>query len=201
MNHSNQLLYNLYLNNQFRIKEVASNILDSISSPEIYKVYYLAKTQDPTGLEALKFYYGFTQRNNENNNDIDVISFITDLFYGVKKGNLRNSGQIATNDILGIYDQFKNWLYQNYESGSTFQQIRDYYYSLFNFVVSRELNGISNTNSAEYGSIVSFLQTVYYNLTFYPAIYKIEAKYNIDLSGYFKNYINFSSGDFNFSNQ
>jgi hypothetical protein len=186
--------YDLYLNNQFRIKEIASNILESIASPEIYKVYYLAKTQDPPGWAALKFYYGFTQRNNENNNDTDVISFITDLFYGVKKGNLRNSGQIATNDILGIYDQFKNWLYQNYETGSTFQQIRDYYYSLFNFVVSRELNGIANTNSVEYGSIVSFLQTVYYNLTFYPAIYKIEAKYNIDLSGYFKNYINFSSG-------
>ena len=186
--------YNLYLNNQFRIKEVVSNILDSISSPEIYKVYYSAKTQDPTGSAALKFYYGFTQRNNENNNDIDVISFITDLFYGVKKGNLRNNGQIATNDILGIYDQFKNWMYQNYETGSTFQQIRDYYYSLFNFVVNQELNRITNTKPEEYEAIVNFLQSVYYNLTFYPAIYEIEAKYNIDLSGYFKNYINFSSG-------
>lgn len=186
--------FDLFLNSQVQIKEVAEDILDEISSPEIYNIYYSAKNQDPTGSASFKYYYGFTHRDNEVKNDIDVISFITDLYYGVKKGNLRNNGQIATNDILGIYDQFKNWLYQNYESGTTFQEIQDYYYSLFSFVVNQELNRLTNTKPNNYDSIVAFLQVIYYNLIFYPSIYTISAKYNVDIGGYFKNYINFNSG-------
>jgi hypothetical protein len=120
------------------------------------------------------------------------------MFYGVKKGNIRNSGEISTNDILGIYDQFKNWLYQNYESGTNFQDVRDYYYSIFRFVVDQELNRITNRKPDDYNSILEFLGYIYYNLIFYPEIYVIEAKHNIYLSGYFKNYVNFD-GDKKYS--
>lgn len=187
--------FEIFSNSEVQIKDIASDILSAIGSPQIYNIYYKAKEQDPTGSAAFKYYYGFTQRNNENNNDIDAISFITDLYYGVKKGNIRNNGQIATNDILGIYDQFKNLLYQNYELGTTFQDVYDYYYSLFNFIVNQELNRLTNSKPDNYDSVVKFLEIIYYNLIFYPKVNDVEVKYNTDLAGYFKNYINFNSGE------
>ena len=193
--------FEIFANNQIKLKEIADSLSDEISSPEIYTVYYAAKKEDPTGAELLKFYYGFTNRTNEASNDVDLISFITDLYYGVKKGGLRNNGQIATNEILGIYDQFKNWMYSNYESGITFQDVQDYYYSLFRFVVDQELNRITNNKPPEYDQIVAFLQSIYYNRVFYPQFYSIQVKHNIDLSGYFKNIFNHSAGSVSILNK
>jgi hypothetical protein len=187
--------------NKVFVSDIADSIIESIASPEIYNVYYTAKNENPSGAELLKFYYGFTNRENETNNDIDVISFVTDLYYGVRKGGTRNNGQIAVNDILGIYDQFKNWLYSNYDSGSTFRDIQDYYYSLFRFVIDQELNRITNKKPAEYDQIVAFLQKIYYDLTFYPQFYFLQLKYNIDLSGYFKNILNHSGGYVSITNK
>ena len=190
--------FNVFSNYQFQIKEIAKNITDSISSSPIYSLYYAAKDQYQTGVVSFKYNYGLNTRNSENDSDIDVINLLTDIFYGVRKGNIRNNGEISTNDILGIYDQFKNWLYENYESGSNFQDVRDYYYSIFRFVVDQELNRITNRKPDDYNSIIEFLGYIYYNLIFYPKIYVIEAKHNIYLSGYFKNYINFD-GDRKYS--
>lgn len=186
--------YSIFSKNQVQVKEFAKSIIDSISSPEIYAIYYAATKSDPVGSAALKFNYGFTNRGAGTSSDIDVVSFLTDLYYGVRKGNTKNNGQIAVNDITGIYDQFKNWLYQNYESGVTFQGVRDYYYSLFLFIVDQELNRIANSKPSDYDTVVRFLQAIFYNTIFYPALYLIEYKHNIDLSGYFKNYINFNNG-------
>lgn len=185
----------LFSNSQFQVKEIAENLKDSISNPQIYNIYYAAKQQYTAELNSFKYSYGFTRGNTESASDIDVINFLTDLYYGVKKGKVRNSGEIATNDILGIYDQFKNWLYQNYEAGATFQDIRDYYYSIFRYVLDQELNRITNQKPSNYNSILSFFQAVYYDSIFYPTLYSIEIKYNVDILGYFKNYINFSSGE------
>lgn len=190
--------FNIFSNYQFEIKEIAKTITDSISSPPIYKLYYAAKDQYPNAASSFKYNYGLNTRGSESGNDIDAINLLTDMFYGVKKGNIRSSGEISTNDILGIYYQFKNWLYQNYESGASFQDIRDYYYSMFRYVVDQELNRITNRKPDEYESIVEFLGAIYYNLIFYPEIYAIEVKYNIYLSGYFKNYVNFD-GDKKYS--
>jgi len=186
--------FDLFSNNQIRLSEVAEQLLNSISSPQFYNIYYSAVKLDPTGSNSLKFNYGFTSRGTEYNSDIDVISFITDLYYGVRKGNLKSNGQYATNDILGIYDQFKNWLYQNYSAGATFQDIKNYYYSLFRYIVDQELNRITNKKPEDYDSIVNFLQIIYYNTIFFPNAYGLEFKHNIDVSGYFKNYINFNNG-------
>ncbi len=186
--------YTIFCKNQVRVKEVANSIIEAISGPEFYTVYYAAAKIDPTGSAALKFNYGFTKTTEGVSGDIEVIAFLTDLYYGVRRGNAKSNGQIAVNNITGIYDQFKNWLYQNYESGITFQEIRDYYYSLFVFVIDQELNRVTNTKPTGYEHVVNFLQKIYYNTIFYPALYLIEYKYNVDLSGYFKNYINFNNG-------
>lgn len=186
--------YSIFASNQVQIKEVVNSIIDAISTPEIYTTYYSVANADAKGAAALKFDYGFTNRGIGTSSDIDVVAFLTDLYYGVRRGNTKNNGQIAVNDIIGIYDQFKNWLYQNYESGVTFQDIRNYYYSLFVFVVDQELNRITNTKPTDYESVINFLQKIYYDSIFYPALSLIEYKYSIDLSGYFKNYINLNSG-------
>jgi hypothetical protein len=187
--------FNIFSNYQLQLKEIAKTLSDSISDPQIYTVYYEAKTQYQDAAESFKYNYGLNSRESESGNDIDAINLLTDIFYGVKKGNMRNSGEISTNDILGIYDQFKNWLYENYEAGASFQDVRDYYYSIFRFVVDQELNRITNRKPSDYDSILQFLEYIYYNLIFYPKFYSIETKHNIYLTGYFKNYINLNGDE------
>lgn len=179
--------FEIFSNGKISVKEIAADLIFEISKPEIYKIYGRAALNNPTGSDALKFNYSFKT-------DVDAICFLTDIYYGVSKGNYRASGQIAANDILGIYDQFKNWLYQNYNTGKTFQEIKDYYYSLFLYVADVELNRITNTKPTDYSNVIEFLQTIFYNNIFYPYIFKIEEKQNIDLSGYFRYYLNFSNG-------
>lgn len=179
--------YDIFSKGQVQLKEVADDLSNAISSPEIYKVYTTTAIQDPSGSGYLKHYYSFKK-------DVDVVSFLTDLYYGVRKGSLRSNGQYAPNDILGIYDQFKNWMYQNYTKGYTFQDIKDYYYSLFVYIVDQELNRITNKKPDEYPQILEFLQKIYYNNIFFPKISSIEEKHNTDLSGYFKYYLNLPNG-------
>lgn len=179
--------YDIFSRGQLQVKEISSDLLDGIFKPEIYTIYNSVMEQNPTGSAAFKFYYSFKS-------NADAINFISDIWYGVPKGNYRNNGQIANNSVLGIYDQFKNWMLQNYESSGTFQDIRDYYYSLVYYIIDKELNNITNTKPDSYPQIVEFLQTIFYNEIFYPVIYDIEFKHNIDLSGYFKYYLNFNDG-------
>jgi hypothetical protein len=179
--------FSVFSNGKVFVKEVIDDLIYRISKPELFKIYEAADAQNKTGSADFKFNYSFKK-------DIDAICFLTDVYYGVKKGNYRTNGQIATNDILGIYDQFKNWLYTRYNTGTTFQEIKDYYYSLFSFVIDHELNRLVNTKPQSYSRIIEFLQTIFYNAVFYPAISRIEEKHNIDLSGYFKYYLNFSDG-------
>ncbi len=177
--------FDIFSKGQIQTKDIADELLFGISKPEIYKIYNEAAAQDATGSYQLRFNYSFKK-------DVDVVGFLTDIYYGVKKGNYRNNGQIANNNILGIYDQFKNWVYQNYETGYTFTDIKDYYYSLFLYIIDQELNRITNKKPESYPRIVEFLQKIFYNVIFYPIIYNLEARHNIDLSGYFKYYLNIS---------
>lgn len=175
--------FDIFSKGQIQTKDVADELLFGISKPEIYKIYNSLAAQDPTGSYELKFNYSFKK-------DVDVVGFLSDIYYGVIKGNYRNNGQISTNNILGIYDQFKNWLYQNYETGYTFSDIRDYYYSLFLYIIDQELNRITNKKPESYPRIVEFLQKIFYNSIFYPVIFGIEQKTNVNLTGYFKYYLN-----------
>lgn len=175
--------FDVFSNGQIQPKEIADRLLFGISTPEIYKIYNAAAAQDPTGSYELKFNYSLKK-------DADVVAFITDVYFGVKKGNYRANGQIANNNILGVYDQFKNWVYQNYELNYTFTDVRDYYYSLFLYIIDQELNRITNKKPDSYPKIVEFLQKIFYDAIFYPVIFGLEAKQNIDISGYFKYYLN-----------
>ncbi len=175
--------FNIFAGKLVELRDISDILLFDISKPEIYKIYSDLSLENPTGLDELKFNYSFKK-------DVDVVAFLTDIYYGVKKGNYRNNGQIAANNILGIYDQFKNWVYQNYETGYTFTDIRDYYYSLFVYIVDQELNRITNKKPDSYPRIVEFLQQIFYDNIFYPVILELEAKNNIDFSGYFKCYLN-----------
>lgn len=175
--------FDIFSKSQIQTKDIADKLLFDISKPEIYKIYNEVAAQDATGSYELKFNYSFKK-------DVDVVGFLTDIYYGVNKGNYRNNGQISNNNILGIYDQFKNWIYQNYESGYTFSEIRDYYYSLFLYIIDQELNRITNKKPDTYPRIVEFLQKIFYNIIFYPVIFELEAQNNINLSGYFKYYLN-----------
>jgi hypothetical protein len=175
--------YDIFSKAQIQVNEISDDLIFGLSAPEIYQIYNEAAAQNPSGSNELKLNYSFKK-------DVDVISFLNDIYYGVKKGNLRSNGQYANNDVLGIYDQFKNWLYQNYETGYTFGAIRDYYYSLFLYIVDQELNRITNKKPDTYPQIVEFLQTIFYNNIFYPIIFGLEQKYNVNLSGYFKYYLN-----------
>ena len=201
--------YTVFSNNQFRAREVAQPILDAIASPALYSAFYTASAMNPSGSKSLKFNYGFTTRVSaadtgsvqqysakgvNNNSDIDVVAFLTDVYTGVKKGTRRASGQYASYDILGIYDQFKNWLYTNYEVGTTFTEIRNSYYSLFRYIIDAELGKITNKRPDDYEEIVNFLQTIYYNIVFHPPVSRIETAYETSLGGYFKNYLNLAGG-------
>lgn len=175
--------FDIFSKNQIQVKDIAEELLFGLSKPEIYNIYNTVAAQDPTGSYELKFNYSFKK-------DVDVVAFLTDIYYGVSKGNYRNNGQISSNGILGIYDQFKNWMYQNYETGYTFSDIRDYYYSLFLYIVDQELNRINNKKPESYPKIVEFLQGIFYDFIFYPSIFALESRNNINLSGYFKYYLN-----------
>jgi hypothetical protein len=175
--------FEVFCNSQVRINEIADDLIFGLSKPEIYRIYTEVSRQNPSGSNELKFNYSFKT-------EADVVSFLNDIYYGVKKGNLRSNGQYANNDVLGIYDQFKNWLYQNYEVGYTFSFIRDYYYSLFLYIVDQELNRITNKKPDTYPQIVEFLQTIFYNNIFFPTSFVLEGNYNINISGYFKYYLN-----------
>lgn len=179
--------YDIFSKGQIRPSEIIDDLMFGISKPEFYNIYQSAAKIDPNGSAELMFNYSFKR-------DVDVVFFLNDIYYGVKKGNYRSNGQIATNDILGIYDQFKNWMYQNYNSGKTFQDIRNYYYSLFVYIADHELNRITNKKPDSYDKILQFLQSIFYDAVFFPYIFNIEAKHNIDLSGYFKYYLNFEDG-------
>lgn len=169
------------------LQDVTEQLLEKISKPEIYNIYYAVAGVLPTEANSFKFNYGFST-------NLEAINLVTDLYYGVRKGNRRSNGQISTNDVLGIYDQFSNWLYQNYNNSTTFQEIRDQYYSLFRFIIDQELNRITNKKPDDYSSVIEFLETIYYNIIFFPQISSVETVHVNYISGYFKNFINLGDG-------
>lgn len=175
---------------QFKVKEIAQQLLDSIAAPQFYTEYFKAVKADPTGSAALKFYYGFTAHGSGSAADFDVVCFLTDIYYGVQRGKIRADGTYAPYDILGIYDQFKNWLYLNYNEGATFEDVRNYYFSLFRYVIDVELNHLTNRKPDEYDVVLAFLQKIYFDAIFLSNQSNIETAYNDHLNGYFKTELN-----------
>jgi hypothetical protein len=182
-NITNEEFYS-FSNNKVIFKDVSDQILSGIGNPNIYNIYIDAVSSDPTGSSNLFSGYGFKT-------GVDVVNFLIDTYYGVNKGSRQSSGKISQNRILGIFDQFSNWMDQNLNEYATFQDIRDQYYSLCSFIIDKNLNGINGINPVSYGSIINFLQSIYYTMIFYPTITQVEASYVDYITGYFKNYLNF----------
>jgi hypothetical protein len=163
--------------------DVVDELVSRIKSPEIHSLYYLAEKSNPQAANKLMFNYGFRS-------GVDVANFLTDIYYGVRKGSRKSSGQFSTNVILGVFDQFSNWAYQNYNGSYTFEEIKIQYYSLFSYILNRELNGVGTKNPSDYDEIFQFLSEIFYNRIFYPAVAAVEVAHSEYISGYFKNYLN-----------
>lgn len=173
-----------FSNGKAILRDVIDGLVVGISRPEIYKIFYSVAAENPNGADRFMFDYGFKRGT-------DVVNFLSDLYYGVKRGERRGDGQYSINDILGIFNQFSNWGYQNYNQSATFQEIRDQYYSLFRYIIDQELNRITNKRPDDYDVIVEFLSQIYYQSIFFPVVSRVESEYVNYISGYFKNYITF----------
>jgi hypothetical protein len=183
-----------FLQDRILLRDVVDGIVDGISNPEIYKIYYTSAANSPDGADAFIFNYGFGGEVGRNGafsvpSNIQAVNFITDLYYGVKKDYRQSNGQFSQNGILGIFDQFSNWIYSNYNSASTFDELKTQYYSFVRYIIDQELNRITNTKPNEYDKIVDFLSDIYYNSIFYPVISRVEETYKNYISGYFKNFV------------
>ena len=165
------------------MRDVVDNLISGISKPEMYKIFYASAAQNPDGANRFMFDYGLKK-------GVDSVNFLIDIYYGVKKGNRRSDGQFSTNDVLGIFDQFANWAYQNYNGTQTLKEIETQYYSLFRYIADRELNYITNKKPDDYDKVIEFLSSIYYQAIFYPIFSKIKAEYINYISGYFKNFVN-----------
>ena len=179
--------FELFSNSKIQPKLILNRLVDRIKSPQLYQIYIDTATANPDADSLVKYYYSFK-------NDASLVGFITDIYYGVLKGSLKNNGQIATGQIFGIYDQYSNFLYQNYESITTFQELKDYYYSLFLYILDTELNQITNKKPTDYDTVVAFFRHIFYDLIFFPAISITETEYEVYFSGYLKNSMNFGNG-------
>jgi len=195
--------YIAFSQNKILANQVITQILSGIESPSIYNAYYDAYSVDAESAESVKYFYSFLgdidwentkniEYQDKRKSDAAVIQFITDIYYGVKRGSLKSNGQVSNRDVYGIYDQFKNTLFQNYKSVTTFSEIKDVYYSLFSYILNKELNQITNTTPSNFESIVGFFQKVLYDAFFIPVIDKLEVQFDELFSGYLKNSVCFS---------
>ena len=193
----------------FSVKSPIQSLLTGIENPSLYDAYYKAYAIDSGSAELAKFYYSFKSDIDWTNvssgstsvsyldskkSDLAMINFITDIYYGVRKSALRSNGQISSHDIYGIFDQFKNTLFENYESITSFSEIKNFYYSLVSYILNKELNQITNRRPEYYDSIVRFFGRVLYDITFLPVVSKLEVAHEQYLDGYLKNEARFMNG-------
>ena len=193
-----------FTQNKFPVNQLINPLLFGIETPSIYNAYYNAYAVDSGSAELIKSRYAFfgdinwsgnnIEYQDKNKSDATIIQFITDIYYGVKRGSLRSNGQISTQDIRGIYDQFKNTLFSNYKSATTFKELRDIYYSLAVHILTRELNQISNIKLDESERIIGFFTSILYDIIFLPIINRLENEFTILFSGYLKNSACFADG-------
>ena len=179
--------FKLFSYSKIKPKLIVDRLLGQIQTPQLYSIYNTVATLNPDADSFVKYYYAFKT-------SADLVGFITDIYYGVQKGALKNNGQLSSKNVFGIFDQTKNFLYQNYETITSFQEVRDYYYSLMLYILDIELNQITNKKPAEYSKVEEFFRQIFYDLIFFPAISSTESDYQTYFSGYLKNSMNFGGG-------
>jgi hypothetical protein len=179
--------FDLFSNSKIQPKYIIDDLIESLEKVQLYTTYIDIAKKNPDTDQSIKFFYSLKT-------DIDVVNFITDTYYGVQKGSLKSGGMVSTRNVFGILDQFKNFLFENYESITTFDEIQDYFYTLFSYILNQELNQITNNRPQNYDDIVSFFRQIYFDSIFVPSINFIENRYKDNFSGYLKNVINFGDG-------
>ncbi len=201
--------FNSFMEQSFWTKQVIQPLLSGIENPSLYDAYYKAYSMDSGSAEMAKFYYSFKgdvdwestisgsksiQNIDSKKSDLAVINFITDIYYGVRKSSLRSDGQLSSHDIYGIFDQFKNTLFENYESITSFSEIKDFYYSLVSYILDKELNQITNKRPEHYDDIARFFGRILYDITFLPTVIKLETEWDQYFNGHLKNEARFADG-------
>lgn len=179
--------FNSFTEQSFWTKQIIQTLLSGIENPALYDAYYKAYALDSGSAELTKFYYAFKS-------DVDIISFVTDIYYGVRKSALCSNGQLSSHDIYGIFDQFKNTLFENYETITSFVELKDFYYSLVSYILNKELNQITNKRPEYYDDIVRFFGRILYDITFLPVVAKLEVSWSQYFDGYLKNEARFTNG-------
>lgn len=188
-------LYNefqTYGQEKIQVNQIIDQIIEGIKSPQIYQIYFSVKNANPDIANSFLYNYGFIS-GVSGSQDINAINFITNVYYG-NSGKITSNSNYNTRLIFGIYEQYYNWLHENYNTIASFQDISDVYYSFFRFIIDRELDAINSYRPENYESIVNFLAEIYYNSIFLPILQQVQINYNNLYVGFFKNYLSFDDG-------
>lgn len=184
--------FQTYGQGKVQINQILDQIVDGIKSPQMYEIYFSVKNSNPDIANSFLYNYGFIS-GISGSQDINAINFITDLYYGNSR-KITSSSNYNVRQIFGIYEQYYNWLHENYNTIASFQDISDVYFSFFRFIVDRELDAINNYRPENYEAIVAFLAEIYYTSIFLPTLQQVQLDYNNLYIGFFKNYLSFDDG-------
>jgi len=179
--------FELFAHSKVKPSSITSVLLDSLEKVELYKTYLAVATKNPVTDSSIKYNYSFRT-------GVDVTHFITDMYYGVQKGSIKSNGTVSTRLVFGLFDQFKNFLYENYVATTTFAEITNYYYSLFAYILNQELNQITNSRPSNYDGVVDFFKQIFFDTIYLPKSDFTQFQYEKYFSGYLKNSINFGGG-------
>lgn len=179
--------FELFNRSAIKPRYIDNELFSRLNNAQFYVAYLNAVERNPVVADQLKFFYSFKT-------DTYIVNFINDIYTGVKPGKYNSAGVISNRKIDGIFDQFKNTLLSNYESITTFEEIKDVFFSLFSFILNKELNQITNRKPIEYNSFVEFFAQIIYEQTFLPIINNIEQNYESIFYGYLRNAVYFNDG-------
>jgi hypothetical protein len=184
--------YQAFGQGKLQVNQIIDEVLDGLKSPQIYNIYYKVKSENQVEAQAFLSNYGFIS-GISGSQDINAIKFITDVYYGNDR-DTQSQGYYLKRRIAGIYEQYFNWLHENYNLVVSFQDLYDVYYSLFRFIIEKELDAINSYRPENYDGVINFLSEIYFTSIFYPIMLKAQVNYiNLNI-GYFKNYLSFDDG-------
>ncbi len=192
--------YYSYCFQKFTISDVAS-ILLSITQNFPYDEVYSSMSslnQYQDGIESLQANFFLTTTG-------DIIQFLKEMYEDtIKYSSFLSPVSTATTQpytlirTQGIQTYYNNYILQNYETISDFDDIRNNYISFVNTRILQRFNqfiNISNTNTG----IEDAIQFCYdYFITYFYDVYitPLQSNYNQKYFDYFKNVLNFGNNEY-----
>jgi hypothetical protein len=180
--------FEMFSNSLIKPRFIDDELFSRLSKIQFYFKYIEAAEQSPDIVNRIKFFYSFKT-------DLNLANFISDIYYGVLAGKYKTGGDISNRKIDSIYDQFKNTLLSNYNNAVSFQEIKDAFYSIFVFVLNKELNQITNRRPDDFEQFVQFFSDVIYEKGFLSTINEVEFNYEQVFYSYLRNSIRFPDGN------